>query len=77
MPVDQEPTFRVGEGNMLDRLVFRAVYDSLDVFLDGIAVYQRLCELDAGLFEIGAGAGHAVERLAKAAVSPTNVALHG
>jgi hypothetical protein len=47
------------------------------VFLDGIAVYQRLCELDAGLFEVRAGAGHAVERLAQAAFSPTNIALHG
>lgn len=62
---------------MLDRLIFRTIYNGLDVFLDGIAVYQRLCELDAGLFEVRAGAGHAVERLAQAAFSPTNIALHG
>ena len=62
---------------MLDRLVFGAVDDRLDVFLDAVPVYQRLCEFDAGVFEVCARACHAVERVAEAAVSSANVALHG
>lgn len=61
---------------MLDGPIFRAVYDRLDVFLHCIAVYQRSRELDAGLFEVGAGAGDAVQRVRKVTSLPTDITLH-
>jgi hypothetical protein len=45
---------------MLARLVLQYLNDSRDVPLHAILVYERLREIDAGLFEIAAGASDAV-----------------
>lgn len=76
LPVYEETTPRVCQRDILAVLVFGALYNSLDVLLDAVLVYQSPREVDAGLFEIAAGTGDAVERVCQVCGLPADVALH-
>jgi hypothetical protein len=61
---------------MLACLVLRPSYDSLDMPLDAVLIYQRLCKLNAGVFEVRASTSDAVHGMARVAGLAADVALH-